>query len=393
MVSAPASRILLCGEAPSVVDDVRRLLEEAGHLVGWHLLGAAEPDDLLAYELVILEGSQQNGAALQLCRRLRIHLADGFIPILFVTDDHAPPARLASFENGADTCLLRPFDPGELLAQVQAFLRIKGLHTRLTEKTAEVHRINRWLQQAYQRIDQELDLARRIQQSFLPQSLPEVPWVRFAVHYKPCGRVGGDFYDVFRLDENHVGFYIADVMGHGVPASLLTIFLKKAVKPKEINGSQYRLVPPDEVLVRLNRDLIEQGLSENPFITMVYGLFDRRETTLHFARAGHPHPLYLPEIGEPNLWKAQGPLLGVFEADFAAQTHQLQPGDKVLFYTDGAESITFEDNLAGTSGLLACAGLHRNLSIQELIQKLSENTRARTDLADDFTLLGLEVKK
>src|SRR5207237_2111537 len=120
--------------------------------------------------------------------------------------------------------------------------------------------INKRLQQAYQQIDQELELAQRLQTSFLPQTLPQVPHVRFAVTYRPCGHVGGDFYDVFRLDERHVGFYVADAMGHGVPASLLTIFVKKSVRAKEISGQSYRLVPPDEVLAKLNRDLIEQAL-------------------------------------------------------------------------------------------------------------------------------------
>src|SRR5207342_902861 len=117
-----------------------------------------------------------------------------------------------------------------------------------------------------------------------PHSLPEVPQARFAVHYRPCGRVGGDFYDVFRLDERHLGFYVADAMGHGIPASLLTIFVKKGVRAKEITGQTYRLVPPAEVLQRLNRDLIEQALADMPFITMVYALFDHAEGTLRFSR-------------------------------------------------------------------------------------------------------------
>src|SRR5207248_1791010 len=149
------------------------------------------------------------------------------------------------------------------------------------------------LQQASQKLDQDLDLCRRIQQSLLPRTLPDMLPARFAVHYQPCGRVGGDFYDVFRLDEDHVGFYVADVVGHGVPASLLTIFLKKAIRPKEIFGKEYRLVPPDEVLRHLNREMIDQALAENPFITIAYGLYDRRDSSLTFARAGHPYPLYL----------------------------------------------------------------------------------------------------
>src|SRR5207247_10745740 len=165
-------------------------------------------------------------------------------------------------------------------AQVHACRRIRDMHERLAAKSSEVQRINRRLQQAYQQIDQELELARRLQVSFLPQRLPEVPPARFAVHYLLCGQVGGDFYDVFRLDENHVGFYVADAMGHGVPASLLTIFVKKGVRAKEVFGQQYRLVPPGEVLARLNKELIDLTLSEHPFITMVYGLFNHEKGVL-----------------------------------------------------------------------------------------------------------------
>src|SRR5262249_22012829 len=165
-------------------------------------------------------------------------LADGFVPILFVTCNHTPTARLASLECGADTYLLRPFAPDELLAQVRAFLRLKQLHDRLAQKTAEVQLINRRLQQTYQQLDQELALAGRIQRSLLPQALPDMPSVRFAVYYRPCGQVGGDSYDAFRLDEHHVGFYVADAMGHGVPASLLTVFVKKGVRAQEIFGRQ-----------------------------------------------------------------------------------------------------------------------------------------------------------
>src|SRR6266550_3551542 len=267
-----ASRILLCAPQPAAVGDMRRLLEQAGYVVADQVVGAAEAVDLAAYQVVVLESSGSEPATLQFCRRLRAGAGEGFVPILFVTSDQSPATRLASFEAGADTYLLRPFASGELLAQVQAFVRIKAMHDRLTEKTAEVLHINKRLHQAHQQIDDELELARRLQLSFLPQSLPELPHVRFAVKYRLCGRVGGDFYDAFRLDENHAGFYVADAMGHGVPASLLTIFVKKGVHAKEVFGQQYRLVPPGEVLQRLNRDLIDQALSDTPFITMVYAL-------------------------------------------------------------------------------------------------------------------------
>lgn len=386
------AKILLCGGEADALDDVKRLLEDAGHQTALHLLPAGEPADLSPFQLVIVEASARAAPAHSLCRLVRARTADGFVPILLLADDHAPAARLTGFESGAHAYLLRPFAVGELLAQVQALLRIQEMHGRLSDKTAELQRVHRRLQQAYQRIDQELELARRIQQSFLPQTLPEVPPARFAVHYRPCGRVGGDFYDVFRLDETHLGFYVADAMGHGVPASLLTIFLKRGVRPKDIIGNQYRLVPPDEVLQRLNHDLVQQGLADEPFITMVYGLFDCRSRTLQFARAGHPLPLHLTEGRRPELWQAHGALLGVFEAAFSLHTQQLRSGDKVLFYTDGIESLCCDGKTSGSDSLFACAERHRRLPIVEFLDRLSaEMTCTQPEPPDDVTILGMEV--
>jgi sigma-B regulation protein RsbU (phosphoserine phosphatase) len=384
-------RVLVCADPVSGADDVRRLLTGAGYEVGYHCLNGADPEEAGAVNLIVLEGSSAPEEARQLCHRLRGRLGEAFVPILFIIADVAPRERLASLESGADTYLLRPFEAAELLAQVQAFLRLKDRHDHLTEKTAEVHRINKRLHTAYQQIDQELELAGRIQESFLPQSLPDLPRVRFAVHYQPCGRVGGDFYDVFRLDENHLGFYVADAMGHGVPASLLTIFVKKGVRAKEIFGQQYRLVPPGEVLQRLNRDMIDQQLSENPFITMVYCLFNHQDGTLCFARSGHPYPLSLPREGPPDLWQIEGSLLGVFETKYPMRQQQLQPGDKVLLYTDGMDGASFEKYPVGTPSLVAAAGRFRHLPINELVERLAHELFQQTRQADDLTLLGLEV--
>lgn len=391
MTSVSPPRTLLCADAAGSVDYVRRLLEAAGHAVDDHPFDAPGPPELSAYRLVLVDGTARAGEALQLCRRLRARFDDAFLPMLYLTADHAPAARLASLESGADAYLMRPFDPAELLAQVNVLLRIKESHERLEEKTDEVHRINKRLQAAYQQIDAELDLAGRIQQSFLPQTLPDLPQVRFAVHYEPCGRVGGDFYDVFRLDEQHLGFYVADAMGHGVPASLLTIFVKKGVRAKEIFGQQYRLVPPGEVLQRLNRDLIDQKLSESPFITMVYALYDFRTGTFQFARSGHPYPLYLPKGGPPRQWQIEGTLLGVFDTSYPVQTHQLWPGDKVLLYTDGMEAAGFNGQDRGTASVLACADRYRDLPVQELVPRLAQELFARSRQTDDLTVLGLEV--
>lgn len=383
-------RILVCAPQPIVLAEMRHLLAGTGCELTGHLLGSADPEGPSGYQLIVLEGSQCP-SAFDLCRRLRERLDHLFVPLLYLSDDRGCAARLAGFEAGADAYLSKPFGTGELLAQVKALLRIKDAHDRLAGKTAEMHRINKRLQQLHQQIDHELQLAQRIQSSFLPQTLPVVPGCRFAVHYLLRDRVGGDFYDVFRLDEHHVGLYVADAMGHGVPASLLTIFVKKGVKAKEVFGRDYRLVPPEEVLQRLNKDLIDQHLSEHPFITMAYALYNHRDGAFRFARAGHPYPLYIPRAGEPVFWRQDGLLLGVVDAAFPARSYALAPGDKVLLYSDGIDTGRFEDHRPGTDSLLACAARHRHMPIQEFIDRLARDLFGASAQPDDLTLLGLEV--
>lgn len=385
-----ARQILVCAAQMGTLHDLRRLLVATGLDVAGHLHGTPDPAAPGQYEMILLEATPGSPDALDLGRRLRARLDDAFVPIVYVTEETSPAVRLAAFEAGCDAYLLRPFAPGELMAQVAAFRRIKDTHDRLAEKTAEIHRINKRLAAAYQQLDQELELAQRLQSSFLPQSLPEVPSTRFAVQYLLCGRVGGDFYDAFRLDESHVGFYVADAMGHGVPASLLTIFVKKGVRPKEVMGAQYRLVPPGEVLSRLNKDLIDQKLSEHPFITMAYGLLNHKEGTLRLARAGHPYPLYIPHEGPSVFWRQEGLLLGVTEATFREATYPLHPGDKVLLYSDGIDNATFENHPSGAESLLACAERHRELPARQLVERLARDLFGVRELPDDLTLFVVE---
>lgn len=387
-VTAPV-RILIVGADADWLAECSRLLLGAGYEPECLAFAELRAEALSTYQLIMLEAGGQRPEALRCLRLCRNWLGDCFTPVLFVADASLPEARLAGLEAGADACLLRPILPGELLAQCRTLLRVKFEHDRLRHKTTEIAAVNRRLQDAYEQVDYELGLAQRVQQSFLPPALPEFETARFAVAYRPCGQVGGDFYDAFRLDEHHVGFYVADAMGHGVPASLLTIYLKQAVRGKEIHARGYRLVPPAEVLGQLNRDLIAQNLADSRFITMVYGLLDTRDGTLDFARAGHPYPLLIPAAGEPRLLRADGSLLGVFETEFTGQTCRLEPGDKILLYTDGVDAAASTDTTS-FGHLLKLAAAHRHLPIRDFVE---ESTRCLLPAAaDDLTLLGVEIR-
>jgi sigma-B regulation protein RsbU (phosphoserine phosphatase) len=389
-MTASVASLVFCAADAQTVDDLRSALESAGLSVP-----VRAPDHFLgrtgAGPIVLVDGGADVESALALCRRLGRSNGDGFAPVVLLTGHEAAGLRRRALEAGADLLVPRSLAPADFLAQVQALVRLKERQDQIGAKAAEAQRVHKRLQTTYQQIEIELDLARRLQQSFLPQSLPALPEVKFAVEYRPCGQVGGDFYDVFRLDEHHYGFYVADAMGHGVGASLLTIFVKKGVRAKDIVGQSYRLVPPDEVLTRLNHDFIEQALSDTPFITMVYGLLNFRDGILNFSRAGHPYPLYIPHDGPPQLWTMEGSLLGVFATHYRLRTQPLRPGDKVLFYTDGIDAAAFASHPVGSPSLLAAAEHFRDLPIEQFVQRLAIDLFGSTKQNDDLTLLGMEI--
>jgi serine phosphatase RsbU (regulator of sigma subunit) len=184
---------------------------------------------------------------------------------------------------------------------------------------------------------EQLKLAGRVQRDFLPKFLPDSDKIRWAVTFLPAEVVSGDIYDIARLDEKHIGFYVADVVGHGMPAALLTIFLKHAMVTRQTLGNTYRIYSPQEVLESLNTRMAEQKLSSSQFASCCYCLLNVQTLELTLARGGHPYPILI-RAGSPQRLQVEGPLLGVFEdTDFEQQTIRLQSGDKLFLYSDGAE--------------------------------------------------------
>jgi sigma-B regulation protein RsbU (phosphoserine phosphatase) len=248
------------------------------------------------------------------------------------------------------------------------------------------------------RLDEELKLAARVQQDFLPKSMPKIGPLRFHTLFRPAAHVSGDLYDVMRLDESHVGFYMADAVGHGMPAALLTMFLKQALVTKVIDATGYRLLAPSVTMQKLNDALVAQNLSTATFATALYGNINYRTRRLTFARGGHPDPLLLSRDGELKILEAEGALLGIFPDDVYQQTAvELEPGDRVFIYSDGVE-IAFS-NIDAPNPAEWRALLHdrRHLSTEQIIADLRD-LLARADAnsdrkKDDLTVIAIEVER
>ncbi|MDD5064540.1 MAG: PP2C family protein-serine/threonine phosphatase [Phycisphaerae bacterium] len=244
-------------------------------------------------------------------------------------------------------------------------------------------------------LSEQFRLAGLVQQDFLPAQLPNTDRVRWATTFLPAEWVSGDIYDVVRIDEQHIGFYVADVVGHGIPAALLTIFLKQALVMRETVDSNYHIFSPVEVMKNLNVRLAKQKLSGYQFATCCYALLNTETLQLTYARAGHPYPILIRPNEQPQQLEIRGSLLGIFaKSEYIQQTIQLQPGDKILVYSDGAEPfIGSLDDSNGFNFSEEFCGI-KDLPLVEMMDKFStllQNLPVAPPEIDDITAVALEI--
>jgi len=242
---------------------------------------------------------------------------------------------------------------------------------------------------------EQMRLAGLVQQDFLPTQLPNIDEVRWATLFLPAEWVSGDIYNIVRIDEQHIAFYVADVVGHGIPAALLTIFVKQALVMRETVESNYRIFSPAEVMKNLNMRMAAQKLSGYQFATCCYCLLNVKTLQLTYARGGHPYPILIRPQEQPRQLEMRGSLLGIFqESEYTQQTIQLQSGDKLLLYSDGAEPFigTFDD-LTGFHFGEEFRGI-KDLPIVEMFDRfnsLAQNKKIDPSEVDDITAVGLEI--
>jgi len=244
-------------------------------------------------------------------------------------------------------------------------------------------------------LTEQLRMAGRLQRDFLPSRLPGTDKIQWAASFLPAEWVSGDIYDIARVDERHIGFYIADAVGHSMPAALLTIFLKQTLVMRETIGNNYHIFSPTEVMENLNTRMAAQKLSGCRFATCCYCLLNTETLQLTYARAGHPYPILIRPQQPPQQLEVRGALLGIFEqAEYLQQTVQLRPGDKLLLYSDGAEPIIgrFDDQTGFNFTEEFC--LIKDLPVVEMINRFTELAQSREtnpSEVDDITAVGLEL--
>jgi phosphoserine phosphatase RsbU/P len=384
--------ILVVDDDPVIRTILSALLETAGYRVvavsgGPQALEAAKSGRC---DLVILDINMPNMDGFEVCTELKSDPTTVNIPIIFLTAAGDIEWKVKGLDLGAADYITKSFDREELLARVRTQLRIQHLMKQL-------NRMNNELRAKEAKLEDDLKSAAIIQYSLLPQSFPMVKEVGISWKFLPCDTVAGDLFNVFQLDDDHLGFYLLDVSGHGVPAAMVTVSASQFLHPGAGGlidpGPGKSLRSPQHVLTRLDETYPIERFGK--YFTIVYGILNTKNGACTYSNAGHPFPLLLSRDGEITTLEAGGPILGMGAVlPFEQETVFLRPGDKLLLYTDGiVDQRNKEDERCGEDRfyhwLTQSVALRGEATLERLSERLIKFSESR-ELEDDVSLLCFE---
>jgi len=238
--------------------------------------------------------------------------------------------------------------------------------------------------------ENELDIAKRIQESFLPKSLPKTHGLVLEPAMFTAKQVGGDLYDFIELPDGRLGVMVGDVSGKGVPASL---FMAMATGAFRFFATED--LPPEEVLKKLNDKLTRES-STNLFVTVFYAIFDNVKKEVMYGNGGHLPVLYLP-VGKKGTFLdvEDGAPLGLMEGKYSGGRIKYSSGDIFVFYTDGiTEAMNSRRDMYGKERLAEVVYKNRKLDPKELLAAIEKDVRRfepKSTQHDDMTIITLKI--
>lgn len=370
-------------------------------------------------EIVVTDYDMPNMNGIELARSLRQLNLDHYIHVILVTGSTDERTRLACLEAGVDDFLSK----GRGTSGLQARLRVA---TRLIEHERELAKQHRLIKEVNERIRVELEKAADGQRQLLPELENEILGVRIASAFVPSAEVSGDMFGCFALDKQHIGFYAADVSGHGVSASLLSVGIGHVITQNYFAGMVLGQRASDHMSflgrndarqVRYDRSTggADPERAPNPaaliadlnqrfsrwdnddYFTMFCGVLDTWSCRLHYCQAGYPSPVYVAQSGEAEMIGDGGFPVGMFpDVTFESNTTELDKGGALVIFSDAAlEAENAQREAFGTERLRQAVQRNRLAGIDNLpdllIDSLSEWRDSRT-LEDDLTILAMEIR-
>lgn len=272
---------------------------------------------------------------------------------------------------------------------------VENLDKMVHERTNEIKKLN-------DRLLDDIKYAKNIQESMFSFKVPENKNISFEVRYFPAERISGDFYSIFKIDEDNMAFYIGDVSGHGVPAAMLTVFLNQTIRGLlDSNNMTYNL-NPGNILDDTYRAFNKTNFGDDVYIVMLFGIYNMKTNELKWSSAGHNvEPLIIKENGKIHEIKIKGfpicKLIEIYNENYENHITKIDPGDRIMFYTDGLiEARNTSRKFYGKKNLQKVLKDNLNKSIAHMADSISDSVFKFTGnkkIQDDITFFIMETKK
>jgi phosphoserine phosphatase RsbU/P len=242
-----------------------------------------------------------------------------------------------------------------------------------------------------QRMEKELSIAREIQFSLLPQSIPNIATYGIATAFQPAYQVGGDYFDFIPVSDSELAFAIGDVSGKSTPAAMIMASLQASLRAL----ASMQISDPVLTIQRINKLLVRSHGKSNKYVTFFYGILNHQTHDLVYVNAGHCYPLIVKKNGKVDRLETGGMVMGFFdEVPYKAGHYRLEPDDLVILYTDGvSELVDSEGEEFGTDRIVDVLKKNQDESVSEIRDQLVRNLtshRGEENQFDDLTLILLK---
>ena len=369
------------------------LLEAAAKSRGYGLLPLCGPDAadaaaLLTADLLVVMGQCDGEDPIP--APVRAALDRERVPVLHLLSG----AKSAEFRGADDVMFGRSVD--ELDFRLRTLLDRRGDLARLRGERDNLQRLCGVLRENMLSVEQEMLFARRLQMALIPKTFDHHERLEVYPYFRPAGEVSGDIYGQIPLANGRIGLFLADAVGHGIAAALLTVFVRGSICARAAAGNGH-LPDPADALAQTNTDILDAGLEDGQYVTMAYLIIDPITCKARLALGGHPPPLLLEPDGSIHELKARGTLVGMFEeARYESIELTLTAGQTILLYSDGADAALSADPEQEIGALRRELTKLAGQTPVEIIETLAARMDAlpgSLNPRDDVTLLAIQCVK
>ncbi len=262
----------------------------------------------------------------------------------------------------------------------------ENLERKVEERTNELQIAYKEMEVRNKIIEEDLLIARKIQRDLLPTKNPIIPNLKFYSLYEPMDKVGGDFFDFIQIDDEHLGIFISDVSGHGVPAAFITSMVKALITTISNPANCANFVD------YINKKLITQ--IDEHFLTAFYSVINFKNLEFNYTCAGHPPTILIRNKELIKLGEGQNMMLGVFDGiGYKDEKIKLKNGDKIIFYTDGIIEAFDKNQIAFKDKFYKILDNNDQKSVKEIINIIyKELKQHEAETQDDICVIGLEIE-